>query len=342
LFPRPITSRSTRRRAAALAVSGACALSLLVGCGSADSEVASGAAPAAGTGAFPRTISHFRGDTAIEAAPQRIVALDNSYADAVILLESELVGYTDYRQPGLPEYLGEDRETYGAEAVSLGPLANPSLERLAALRPDLIVSANVRHEAIYPQLSEIAPTVFSETTGPTWKDNIRLVAQALGKEDLAEQKISEYEERARAIGADINATAGNPAISIVRFAGEPTARLYRTTSFSGIVLQDAGLARPESQGVDPANPTSIMNPISPEQIGLADADVIFVTTYDDPANAEAGRESAEPFVTNPLWGRLHGRKVEVADSIWMTPVSIQGAHKILDDLADAFGVDRHR
>ena len=100
-----------------------------------------------------------------------------------------------------------------------------------ALKPDLIVSAKVRHEALYDKLSKIAPTVFSETTGAIWKDNVRLVGQALGKEELAETRIKEYEERAGRIGTAIKEKEGKlPTISVVRFAGErrPSACTWRT------------------------------------------------------------------------------------------------------------------
>lgn len=191
------------------------------------------------------------------------------------------MGYVDYREPGLPDYLGSTRDEFAADAISVGTVGAVSLEKIAALQPDLIISAEVRDGKNYEQLSAIAPTVFTQTTGPTWKDNIRLVGEALGKEDLAAQKIGEYEARAAAVGSAINKTANNPVISVVRFAGEPTARLYRTTSFSGIVLEDAGLARPENQGPDPADPGNIMMKISPELINEADADVIFVSTWQD-------------------------------------------------------------
>ena len=75
-------------------------------------------------------------------------------------------------------------------------------------------------------------------------------------------------------------------------------------------------------------------------VGQADADVIFVSMYRD-ADGKS-EDAAQPFLTNPLWGNLRGRKIDVDDSLWMTPVSIQGAHMILDDLAEAFGVDPHK
>lgn len=109
------------------------------------------------------TIEHAMGSTTIEGRPERIVALDSSYADATLLLEKELVGITTYRSysTDLPDYLGEARAEYAADVVSVGELEAPSLEKIAALKPDLIVSAKVRHEALYDQLSKIAPTIMS-------------------------------------------------------------------------------------------------------------------------------------------------------------------------------------
>lgn len=336
-----MTNLSSARRSFRRAATGLLTTTLvLAGCGSGDEPTT-----ARDTGGdFPRTVEHYMGDTEVPAQPVRIAALDSSYADAVLLLESELVAYTDYRDPGLPEYLGDARDTYAGSAESVGELSQPSLEKLATLEPDLIVSAAVRHEDLYEQFSAIAPTVFSETTGPTWKDNIRLLAEALGKEDVAEEKIHEYEERARLIGDAINEKHDNPVVSVVRFAGEPTARLYRSTSFSGIVLEDAGLARPESQGEDPEDPTNIMMSISPENLHLADGDVILVSTWTGGSESEQEdvRDAAAQFTESPLWDTLRGRKVDIRDDIWMTPVSIQGAHAILDNLAAIFEVDPHR
>ncbi|QTJ69099.1 iron-siderophore ABC transporter substrate-binding protein [Rhodococcus sp. ZPP] len=326
----------SRRRAVAAVVALAAAVAV-TSCSSSDD--ASSTSDAAASAQFPRTVEHFRGSTEIPAAPQRVVALDNSFTDAVLLLETPLVGYVDYRDPGLPDYLGSTRDEYAAEAESVGTVSTASLEKIAALQPDLIISAEVRDGKNYEQLSAIAPTIFTETTGPTWKENIRLVGQALGKEELVNEKIAAYESRAAAVGSAINTKASNPVVSVIRFAGEPTARLYRTTSFSGIVLEDAGIARPASQGPDPADPTSIMQSISPELLSEADGNVIFVSTWQDPAGKSA--EAARPFLESPLWQTLQGRKVDVDDARWMSPVSIQGAHLILDDLSDTFEVDKH-
>ncbi|WP_433350204.1 ABC transporter substrate-binding protein [Microtetraspora malaysiensis] len=295
------------------------------------------AASAAQTG-YPRVVEHAMGKTEVKAQPKRVVALDQSFVDAVLTLDTEVVGFTRYRsmEEKLPDYLGPVLSN-AANAVSVGTLEAPSLEKIAELKPDLIVSAKVRHEALYDKLSAIAPTVFSETTGAIWKDNLRLMGKALGKDDLAEQRISAYEARAAKIGEEIKEKNGGkmPTVSIARFAGEPTIRLYVENSYSGVVLKDVGFPRPEGQ---PTVTDTIMVEISEERIADLDADHIFVSLYQDGAAEEAKKK----FTTNPLWGKLKGEKHDVSDQTWMTAVGMQGAQVILDDLAATFGVDPAR
>lgn len=320
--PRP---RSFRRiRPVALLVTAV----LLASCGS-PQEAATNELPESG---FPKTVDHVMGSTEIPTKPVRIVALDQTFVDAAFTLGVPLAGFTDISPNAerLPGYLAEFSGTLGKEAVSLGELDNPNLEQLASLRPDLILSAKIRHEDLYDELSQIAPTVFSETTGPTWKENLILLAEALGEEEKAKERIAQYESRAKAIGDAIRAKEGrNPTISLIRFLGQEN-RLYQKASFSGIVLEDTGLARPPSQDID-----DFAVAVSEERIPDADADRIFYTVYD----LEAARAAQERFQANPLWGRLEGRVTEVSDEVWGLAVGLQGAEAMLDDLAKSFEVE---
>lgn len=307
----------------------------LTACGNSIAGNDAAANPAAAESAkagFPRVIHHDKGETTLEHKPQRIVALDNSLVDAVVALGQPLVGgISSYRDlHGFPPYLGDAV----AQTEEVGPLESPDLEAIAELHPDLIISATVRHDALYDELSAIAPTVFVATTGPTWKDNIRLVGEATGEEDRADDVLAAYETRAAALGQQINEKAGNPTFSIVRFLDGPT-RLMGNESFIGIVLTDMGIARPAAQDID-----DFAVEIGEEQIRKADGDHIFVTTY------SAGQPAKERFLRNPLWERLNGvisgNVHDIDDSIWMTSVSAQGAGLIMDDLAAIFDVDPAR
>ncbi len=159
------------------------------------------------------------------------------------------------------------------------------------------------------------------------------MGEALGAEQ-EQRALEDYEQLPKAVGDAVNAKAGNPTISIVRFLDGPT-RLMQRGSFIGTILSDAGLARPASQDVD-----DFALEIGEEQIRQADADHVFVTT------SSRGEAAQERFLRNPLWKQLGavraGRVHDVRDETWMTSVSLQGAHLVLDDLAEVFGVDPAR
>lgn len=304
------------------------------------SETPGPEAPAtdASEAAYPRTIAHDQGETVIESRPERVVVLDAGMADAAIALGIELTGLPDYSSSGaaLPDYLEDAGANLVAPDAFLGDVAEPNLEQLAALDPDVIVSTTSRHEDIYDDLAQIAPTVFS-LEAPLFKDGLRLVAEVMGEEDLAETLIDGYEARAAAIGDEIEAANGAmPAVSVVRFVDDPTIRLYQVASYSGTVLQDVGLERPASQqGTEDA-----FVEVSLELTADADADVIFIATFADDAGVTT--QSRAQFESNPLWSQLTGRKVDVDDAVWMGATGILGAQAMLDDIAAQFEVDPAR
>lgn len=320
------------RTLVALIVAGSFAIS---GCQSTDTDTAEGTTPTSSSASNDtRIITHAMGETEIKGEPKRVVALDRGLLDAAFAVGLNVVGYTKISgSDGIPEYFGEDGKKYGADAKDVGSLQEPSLEQISALKPDLILSAKVRHEELYPQLAKIAPTVFADKTGAVWKQSLELTGKAAGKEDVAAQKIKDYEERAKRIGDRVREKLGkNPSISVVRFVTGPT-RLYKEASYSGVVLNDLGFKR---EGASAGQ--EFAQEVSDEEIGLLDADYIFVSTWSDKDGVSAA--TRERYEANPLWGKLQGEVHEVDDSIWMSAVGLYGANALIDDVADIFGVDK--
>ncbi|MFC7589081.1 ABC transporter substrate-binding protein [Nonomuraea antimicrobica] len=121
----------------------------------------------------------------------------------------------------------------------MGTLQQLNIEAIMALKPDLILGTKFRQEAFYDKLAKIAPTVFTERVGITWKENFLLDAEALGKKEQAQQLLTAYGTRAKEVGAKF----AKLQVSIVRFM--PTEiRMYGPQSFSGIVVGDAGIPGP--------------------------------------------------------------------------------------------------
>jgi iron complex transport system substrate-binding protein len=318
------TTARRRRRTAGVGVAVALALATAA-CSGADAR---GGASASGSAPEPasRTITHAMGTTTVPATPARVVVLDTQELDVALSLGVTPVGAvrTDVGTE-LPTFL-EGKVPAGSIAM-VGTIQQPNLEAIAALRPDLILSSKVRHEALYPKLAKIAPTVFAEKTGDAWKANLSLFGEALGKKAEAEQRLADYEARAKALGEQIG--AAKISLSLVRWLpGE--IRLYSPRSFSGSVLADVGFQRPAF-----VNGTKeIAVNVSPEQIAKADADVIFTTTYGPPADTDKAK-------TANLWSQLTAVKAdkafEVSDDSWMLAIGPTGADLILADLQKHLG-----
>ena len=86
-------------------------------------------------------------------------------------------------------------------------LTEPDLEAITALKPDLILGSKFRQEKFYDELSAIAPTVFTEKVGITWKENLLLDGKALGREQQAKDLLATYEKRAKDFGAKLGDAA---------------------------------------------------------------------------------------------------------------------------------------
>jgi iron-siderophore transport system substrate-binding protein len=229
----------------------------------------------------------------------------------------------------LPAYI-QDAGADPADIAAVGTIAEPDLEAIAALEPDLILSNAVRHTEIYDLLSQIAPTVFAETIGESWQQNLLLDAEALGRTEQAEELLAEHEERA----AEVGALFGDPAateVSIVRFLDGSAARLYGEGSFIGAVLADVGFGRPELQRT-----SETFVELSLEEIGRADGDLVFYSSY-----GEEGGAVVEQVTAGQLWQGMsavrEGRAHEVGDDRWFLAIGPLGAELVLDDLAEIAG-----
>ena len=282
--------------------------------------------PVAPTGGSAETqpVTHAMGTTAVPLRPQRVVVLDSDKIDTAVSLGVTPIGAT--RAPEnetFPAYLGD------LSAMKyVGEIAEPDLEAIAALEPDLILGSKFRQEKFYDELSAIAPTVFTDRVGITWKENFLLDGKALGLEQKAKDLLAGYETRAKDLGATIPGAAALK-VSIVRFRPNEI-RVYGPEGFSGIVIGDVGLGRPERQLLKDKDDKRF-DKVSPERIAEVDGDVIFVAAFGEKAETEQAKVTG-----GALWKNLSavkaGKSYPVADETWMTGIGVTAAGKILDDL----------
>ncbi|WP_243698483.1 ABC transporter substrate-binding protein [Paracoccus alkanivorans] len=285
-----------------------------------------------GNMAMAREVTHSLGTVEVPDDPRRVVVLTNEGTEALLALGVTPIGAANSWN-GDPwwDHI-EDRMT---DVTPLGNESAVNLEMVAALQPDLILATRLRHEAIYPQLSAIAPTVVSERLRGDWKENFRLYAEALGKTEKAQREISDYDAEV----ADLRQLLGDhlqEKVSVIRFMPGHI-RIYQLDSFSGVVLKQLGFQRPENQNVE-----EFSIQVGTESIPDMDGDRIFHFTWDT-GNGD-GPDMARDIMSNPLWQSLSavssGRVHAVSDAIWNTAGGILAARLMLADIARIYGVDQ--
>lgn len=278
------------------------------------------------------TVEHAMGATEVACIPQRVVTLGQGQTDTALALGVTPVGVVE---PWTDEFYGYlPDEIHDAEVV--GSELEPDLEAIAALEPDVILGSKLRHEQLYSQLSRIAPTVFAETIGRTWKDNVRMWAQALCRQDEGDRILDAWAQRTASFADQLGPLADTE-VSLVRFR-EDEVRIY-LTGFPGSVLRDAGLQRPEPQRVDDWESSDQLVAISKERIPQMDGDVIFVMVSDWRQQGEA-LDLQQEWTSHPLWRQLeavqNGAVFGINEEHWNLGGGILAANAMLDDLEEHF------
>ncbi|MFF1358475.1 ABC transporter substrate-binding protein [Streptomyces sp. NPDC058297] len=295
----------------------------------APSALPAGIASDAKDGAFPRTVSHYKGKSELKRAPQRIAVLSTGQLDDLLTLGTVPIAATRADNAGLvPDYLAgafpKDKKKLGA-MTDAGTRTAPNLESLARAKPDLIL-VNSSLGDLYPKLSAIAPTVVTKGQGINWKSDLLLVGAAIGKQEKAQQLLDGFaadtkEQGAKAKGAEV---------SMVRFSPGRT-RMFGVSSFTGSIAVDMGLARPEAQQF-----RAISQDIEAERIDTAHGDWIFYSVQGKTAKTDAANVLA-----GPLWKSMRGVKakqaVQVDDDPWYLNAGPTAARLVLGELTEHLG-----
>lgn len=314
------------------------ALLALTGCGNTEKETSgknesSNQSKASESKSY--TIEHAMGTTEIKGTPKRVVVLTNEGTEALLALGIKPVGAVQ-SWLGDPWYDHIKSDMDGVEVVGVEHEVN--LEKIASLKPDLIIGTKIRQEAVYDKLSAIAPTVFSETLRGDWKENFELYAKALNQEEDGKRVLSEFEDHVSEVKEKLGDKV-NQEVSVVRFMSG-TSRIYYTDSFSGVILDELGFKRAEQQKELFTADNQLGNlaiEVGKEVIPKMDADILFYFTY-APEGDQKALDTAKEWTSDSLWKNLNvvkeGNAHEVSDAVWNTAGGVIAANQMLDELED--------
>ncbi len=235
-----------------------------------------------------RTVEHELGATAICGQPEKIAVLSPHILDIVLALGAQPTAYAetvalsverfDHPAEQIP-YLGDRIST---QPVNLGDRKNPSLEKLALLKPDLILSEDWLVRDNYRLLSQIAPTMlFTDEKDGTqhWRNDIDGIAKALGREKSAEQVKADFSrqlEEARQALAPVVATW--PKVLILSVNSAMTDLAIAADSTVGYLLKEIGFQPVFPEPIIAGEMRGLQT--SPEILPTLEADIAVVIGWD--------------------------------------------------------------
>lgn len=258
-------------------IGGATLAALLAGCGSDDSQISR----ATGAGGFPRTLVGKEGTATIPAQPRRVVTVgfqrDTDTVLALGVTPTAMVRHDSFESGSAPWV---EAALGGARPEIFDGADGLPYEKIAALRPDLIVATDDYALATnYPNLAKIAPTLsyVDGAESDTWQQRATHIGAALGRA-----------EQARKLVADTQAMVMRAARANPSFAGKTFSRFYVSEGdIRAITGADASVTLLEQLGLKIApevaalqqNETPGRASVSLENLGVLDTADLMLVSY---------------------------------------------------------------
>ena len=278
-----------------------------------------------------KTIVHDFGTTELKKAPKRIVILDNLYGEILDPLDITPVGATT-GQADSQEFSTLFKKQYkDAKVVSVGWQGNPDLDKIAELKPDLILMTG-EQEDLYDELSEIAPTVgYQINTDENWDyhETSLKVAEIFDKRDEMKKDLDRLDAREAVFAENVKAKFGNQKLMYLRVTDNDI-RYYAYGHF-GYFYDTYHFNRAET-----FNPDDMLQVIDPDKLKDINPDLLIV-------QADSQELLDNKLKNTPVWTSLkavQNNKVIYADySTYMLGFGIVSQEAIMKQISDEWGLN---
>ena len=278
-----------------------------------------------------KTIVHDFGTTELKKAPKRIVILDNLYGEILDPLDITPVGATT-GQADSQEFSTLFKKQYkDAKVVSVGWQGNPDLDKIAELKPDLILMTG-EQEDLYDELSEIAPTVgYQINTDENWDyhETSLKVAEIFDKRDEMKKDLDRVDAREAVFAENVKAKFGDQKLMYLRVTDNDV-RYYAYGHF-GYLYDTYHFNRAET-----FNPDDMFQVIDPDKLKDINPDLLIV-------QADSQELLDNKLKNTPVWTSLkavQNNKVIYADySTYMLGFGIVSQEAIMKQISDEWGLN---
>lgn len=271
------------------------------------------------------------GTKQLSGTPERIVALEWVYVSNLLTLGIQPVGVADV--DGYEKWVEIPRDLDTENVTDVGTRTEPSMEKIAALEPDLIIGPSYRLQDKASQLEKIAPTLlftsYPSEDGPRaidrMEDIILQMGDAVDREERALQAVGETHHRFNQVREELHAAdlTGHRVTVAAAFTyeGSTVMRLYTNNSVAIQALEQVGLRNAWSDGFAKwgFSTTGLESLATVE-----DSTFLYIAHEDDDPFAEGGA-----WADNSAWQNLtfvqEGRVHHLPGDTWLLggPLSIQ-------------------
>lgn len=278
-----------------------------------------------------KTIVHDFGTTELKKAPKRIVILDNLYGEILDPLDITPVGATT-GQSDSQEFSTLFKKQYkDAKVVSVGWQGSPDLDKIAELKPDLILMTG-EQEDLYEELSEIAPTVgYQINTDENWDyhETSLKVAEIFDKRDEMKKDLDRLDAREAVFAENVKAKFGDQKLMYLRVTDNDV-RYYAYGHF-GYLYDTYHFNRAETFNSD-----DMFQVIDPDKLKDINPDLLIV-------QADSQELLDNKLKNTPVWTSLkavQNNKVIYADySTYMLGFGIVSQEAIMKQISDEWGLN---
>ncbi|WP_127502115.1 ABC transporter substrate-binding protein [Actinoplanes solisilvae] len=308
----------TRRAFAATAAAALTAL-VLTACGTTE-DPADETSPASAPAAGPVDLTDERGPLHLDAPAKAVVSLEWGLTENLVALGVKPVGQADVKGYNI----WDKAAPIDASTPDVGTRGEPSLDAIAALKPDLVVTTKDLPENVIGQISKTTKVLTlrgSDGTDPIgyMRKTVTTLAQATGTTAQGEKLLADFDAKITA-GKDALAKAGKTGAAFTLSdgwieSGNVSLRMYTPNSYFGGIAKELGLQNQWTTGGD-------------KDYGLAQTDVEGLTKITNAQNTflyigndADGGDFTDALKNNAVWKQLtfvkDAKVKRLPDGIWM-------------------------
>lgn len=244
-----------------------------------------------------RSVTDSAGRTVqIPVRPQRVIVLNPSNLDLYYAAGGSVVGKptTEALSPALKEKV--------KDIPALGTTASPSLEKLVALRPDLILGVNVPpHHQLLPVLDKAGIPILLQTLNDYQQilDTLAFYGELTGKPEQAAKTIADIQARYKQITDKGHEKANTEALIV--WGSTESFSMATSRSFSGDLLKRIG-GRNVADTAETLDARMGYAPLSMEYVAKKNPDVILLITHS--SDQKVGEKFRNELAKHPAWQGL--------------------------------------